>query len=63
MMKDCGNEELDESIKNTINEGEKNGLDYEEVDKSTETENEDTIHRDINMNEIETNWDTLDGVI
>ena len=39
------------------------GLYYEVEYKSTETENEDIIHRFINLNETETKRDTLDRVI
>ena len=35
----------------------------EEGEESTETENEDMIHRDMNENETKTNWDILDKVI
>ena len=35
----------------------------EEGKESTETENEDMIHRDINKNKTETNRDTLDKII
>ena len=59
MMQYCGNKELDKSNKNTMNQGNKTGLDYEEGDKSTETENEDMINRDININKTVTNQDTL----
>ena len=38
-------------------------LDDEEGEESTETENEDMIHRDMNENETETNWGILDKVI
>ena len=38
-------------------------LDDEEGEESTETENEDMIHRDMNENETKTNWDILDKVI
>ena len=38
------------------------GLDYEEGYKPTETENEDIIHRDNNINKTETNWGTSEEV-
>ena len=39
------------------------GIDYEQGDKSTDTENEYVIHINMNENEIETNRDTLYKVI
>ena len=50
MMKDCGNEGLDDTNKNTMNDG-------------IDPENEDVIHRDKNENEAETNRNTLDTLI
>ena len=61
MMEDCENEELDDRNQNNINEG-KTIVD-EEGNKSTDTENEEMIHRDMNENETETNKDNLDKVI
>ena len=62
MTEDCGNEELDDRNKHTMNEG-GGCLDDEEGEESTETENEDMTHRDMNENETKTNWDILDKVI
>ena len=36
------------------------GVHDEERDKSTETENEDVINRDMNHNKTYTNWNTLE---
>ena len=50
MMGDYGKLELGDSNKNYWNEAYKTCLYDEEGEISTETENEDMIHRDINKN-------------
>ena len=62
MMEVCINKELDYRNQNNMNE-ERTGLDDEDGDKSTETQNEYIIHMNIKVNETETNQDTLDKVI
>ena len=49
-MEVCGNEEIDDINKNNMHEVGDTGIYYEEEDKSTDTDNEDIIHRDINVN-------------
>ena len=50
--------------KQTFHEwGGKKCLDDEEGEESTDTKNEDMIHRDMNENETETNWDIMDKLI
>ena len=48
MMEDGGNEKLDDSNQNNLNRENKSVIDDEQVEVSTETENEEMIHMDIN---------------
>ena len=63
MMEDFLNEEIDDNIQNMLIKENKTGLDEEQGEKPTETENKDVIHSNINKNEIETNQDIIYGVI
>ena len=49
-MEDCVNEELDDNGKNDFNKENDTGLEDEYGEKSTDNENEDVIHSNMNEN-------------
>ena len=58
-MQDCGKEELGYINQHDLNEEDNTGLDEEEEEVSTQTENADIIHSGMNDNETDTNQYTL----
>ena len=63
IMQECGFEKIDDIKQNDLSEENKTGIEKEEGKVSTETENADIIHSNMNGNKTDTNQDTSDRVI